>query len=90
MRNLVACPGSYRCDSALVNAPEVAYVLGQAAIDDQQYPGLPNSKTAVSGCPNDCKVSQMEKDLRFGVFRGAPAVTGSLTGVEFARHLASF
>jgi sulfite reductase alpha subunit len=76
VRNLVACPGSYRCDLALVNAPEVAYVLGQAAIDDQQYPGLPNKvKTAVSGCPNDCVRAQMEKDHAFvGVFRGAPVV----------------
>lgn len=80
VRNLVACPGSYRCDLALVNAPDVAYALGQAAIDDQQYPGLPNKvKTAVSGCPNDCVRAQMEKDHAFvGVFRGAPVVDQQL------------
>lgn len=76
VRCVAACPGSYRCDLALVNAPDIAYVLGKATIDDQQYPGLPNKvKTAVSGCPNDCTRAQMQKDHAFvGVFRGAPVV----------------
>jgi sulfite reductase alpha subunit len=76
IRNLSACPGSYRCDLALVNAPDIAFALGQAAIDDQQYPGLPNKlKTGVSGCPNDCVRAQMQKDHAFvGVFRGSPVV----------------
>ena len=80
LRNLSACPGSYRCDLALVNAPDVVYALGSAAIDDQQYPGLPNKvKTGVSGCPNDCVRAQMQKDHAFvGVFRGSPVVDQEL------------
>jgi len=76
IRNLSACPGSYRCDLALVNAPDIAFALGRATIDDQQYPGFPNKlKTGVSGCPNDCVRAQMQKDHAFvGVFRGVPAV----------------
>lgn len=76
VRCISACPGSFRCDLALVNAPDVAYALGQATMDDQQYPGMPNKvKTAVSGCPNDCVRAQMQKDHAFlGVFRGAPVV----------------
>jgi len=76
VRCLSACPGSYRCDLALVNAPDIAYALGRATIDDQQYPGLPNKvKTGVSGCPNDCVRAQMQKDHAFvGVFRGSPRV----------------
>ncbi len=76
IRNISACPGSYRCDLALVNAPDIAFALGQATIDDQQYPGFPNKlKSAVSGCPNDCVRAQMQKDHAFvGVFRGAPVV----------------
>jgi dissimilatory sulfite reductase alpha subunit len=76
IRNVAACPGSYRCDLALVNAPDIAFALGQAFIDDQQYPGLPNKlKTVVSGCPNDCVRAQMQKDHAFvGVFRGTPVV----------------
>lgn len=80
VRCLAACPGSYRCDLALVNAPEVAYAVGQATMDDQQYPGLPNKvKTGISGCPNDCVRAQMQKDHAFvGVFRGAPVVDPEL------------
>ncbi|MHB1161434.1 MAG: hypothetical protein ACYC3V_14045 [Chloroflexota bacterium] len=80
LRCISACPGSYRCDLALVNAPAVAYALGQATIDDQQYPGMPNKvKTGISGCPNDCVRAQMQKDHAFvGVFRGAPVVDGGL------------
>lgn len=76
VRCLAACPGAYRCDLALVNAPDLAYAIGVATIDDQQYPGLPNKvKTGVSGCPNDCIRAQMQKDHAFvGVFRGAPVV----------------
>ncbi len=76
VRSISACPGSYRCDLALVNAPEIAFALGCATIDDQQYPGLPNKvKGGVSGCPNDCCRVQMEKDHAYvGVFRGAPEV----------------
>ncbi len=76
LRGISSCPGSYRCDLALVNAPDVAYALGRATVDDQQYPGMPNKvKTAVSGCPNDCARAQMQKDHAFvGVFRGVPVV----------------
>lgn len=80
LRCISACPGSYRCDLALVNAPDIAYALGLATIDDQQYPGMPNKvKTAVAGCPNDCVRAQMQKDHAFvGVFRGAPVVDAEL------------
>ena len=76
IRNISACPGSYRCDLAMVNAPDIAFALGQATIDDQQYPGFPNKlKTGVSGCPNDCIRAQMQKDHAFvGVFNGTPVV----------------
>ena len=76
VRCISACPGSFRCDLALVNAPDVAYAVGRATMDDQQYPGMPNKvKTAVAGCPNDCVRAQMQKDHAFvGVFRGSPVV----------------
>lgn len=76
VRSTAACPGTYRCDVALINAPAIAYAIGSAVIDDQQYPGLPHKvKTGVSGCPNDCVRCQMQKDHAFvGVFRGAPKV----------------
>lgn len=80
VRNISACPGTYRCDLALVNAPDLAHAIGNATIDDQQYPGMPNKlKTAVAGCPNDCVRAQMAKDHAFvGVFRDAPAVAHDL------------
>lgn len=76
VRSISACPGSFRCDLAVVNAPDIAYSIGCATIDDQQFPGMPNKvKTAVAGCPNDCVRAQMQKDHAFvGVFRGAPEV----------------
>ncbi len=80
VRCISACPGSFRCDLALVNAPDIAYALGKATMDDQQYPGMPNKvKSAVAGCPNDCVRAQMQKDHAFvGVFRGTPVVDPQL------------
>jgi sulfite reductase alpha subunit len=76
VRSMSACPGTYRCDVALINAPAIADAVGSAVIDDQQFPGLPHKvKTGVSGCPNDCLRCQMQKDHAFvGVFAGAPQV----------------
>jgi len=64
LRAVTACPGPRLCDQAVIDAPELAWFLGQYFAEDQQYPSFINKvKLGVSGCPVDCLRAAQQKDI---------------------------